>query len=183
MSDQPGPPEPSAPEGLAIAFTEAKPALLRMAVRMCGNAADAEDLVQDVFLQAMRRGVPPNLRNLHAWLTTSLHNLFVDHYRSATRRPSHESIKVQYANFTQIEPDGPEPRWTGITGNDIRDALGDIEPVYRDVYVLHTFDRLSYGQIAERLGIQRITVGTRLNRARKKLREVLVERFGLEDQP
>jgi len=38
---------------------------------------------------------------------------------------------------------------------------------------------LPTSKIAERLSIQRITVGTRLNRARKKLREVLVKRFDL----
>ena len=51
--------------------------------------------------------------------------------------------------------------------------------MYREVYRLHTFEDLSYEQIAQRLGIQRVTVGTRLNRARKKLREILVARFGL----
>jgi RNA polymerase sigma-70 factor (ECF subfamily) len=55
-----------------------------------------------------------------------------------------------------------------------------LDPLYREVYKLHTFEHLTYGEIAQRLSIQRITVGTRLTRARKRLREALVQRFGLE---
>jgi RNA polymerase sigma-70 factor (ECF subfamily) len=83
----------------------------------------------------------------------------------------------------------PEPRshhrrpWSRITSDDIRSALDALEPVYREVYQLHTFEDWTYEQIAHHLGIQRVTVGTRLNRARKKLREVLVARFGLEAKP
>lgn len=52
--------------------------------------------------------------------------------------------------------------------------------MYRDVYSLRMLQDLSYEQIARRLSIDRITVGTPLSRARKRLREVLVRRFGLE---
>jgi RNA polymerase sigma-70 factor (ECF subfamily) len=183
MSDSPDPPEPSAPEGLAAAYADIRVQLMRFAERLCGNAADAEDLVHDMFERAMRQGVPREVRNLHAWLTTNLHNLFIDRCRSIARRPSHESIKDKHDNLTQLEPDGPEPPWSRITTADIRVALGEIDPVYRDVYVLHTFQHLSYEQISQRLRIQRITVGTRLNRARKKLRDVLIARFGLEVPP
>jgi len=173
-------PEPTAPEDLKAIFAEIRPALPRMAERMCKNTADAEDLLQDVFLHALDRGVPPQVRNIPAWLTTCLHNLFIDRCRSIKRRPSHEPIHRIQDNLTQLEPEGPEPEWRNITVSDIRDALEAIEPVYRDVYRLHTFEDQSYDQIAERLATRRVTVGTRLNRARKKLREILAARFGLE---
>ena len=98
-------------------------------------------------------------------------------------RPVFERVELVDLTVDRFEPDGPEPAWSRITIDDIRDALEVIDPVYREVYQLHTFENRTYDQIAHQLGIQRVTVGTRLNRARKKLREVLVARFGLETKP
>jgi RNA polymerase sigma-70 factor (ECF subfamily) len=168
-------------ERLGAAFVDAEPVLTRIAERMCASAADARDLVQDTFERAMRLGLPPDVRNPTGWFATIMHNLFIDRCRVRARRPNHEPLVEQHANVTQIDPDPPEPPWSLITVDDIRAALVEIEPAYSEVYKLHTFERWSYEKIAERLSIKRITVGTRLNRARKKLREVLVRRFGLEE--
>jgi RNA polymerase sigma-70 factor (ECF subfamily) len=170
-------------ERLAAALVGAEPVLSRIAERMCANAADARDLVQDTFERATRQGLPPDVRNPSGWLVTVMHNIFIDRCRARARRPNHESLAEEHANVTQIDPDPPEPAWSRITVDDIRAALAEIEPAYREVYELHTFQRWSYEKIAERLSLQRVTVGTRLNRARKKLREVLVRRFGLEETP
>lgn len=183
MAEQPEAPERGAPDGLTAVFTEVRPALLRMAERMCGNRADAEDVLQNTFLRAVSPGIPSDVRNAAAWLTTMLKNALVDHCRKRIRGPSHEPMTDHHDGLTQLEPDGPEPAWSKITVDDIRDALDALEPVYREVYQLHTFEDRTYEQIAHQLGIQRVTVGTRLNRARKKLREILVARFGLEAKP
>jgi RNA polymerase sigma-70 factor, ECF subfamily len=180
--------QPEALEGklsvrLETALVDAEPALRRIAERLCKNSVDSRDLVQDTFERAMRQGIPPEVRSTAAWLTTIMHNLFIDHCRADARHPSTELLENNYANVTQLEPDASEPAWTRITIQDIRDALDQIEQVYRDVYKLHTFEHLSYEQIAQQLSIQRITVGTRLTRARKSLRAVLVKRFGLEETP
>jgi RNA polymerase sigma-70 factor (ECF subfamily) len=183
MAEQPEAPEPGAIVDLEGEFARIRPTLLRVAERMCGNTADAEDVLQETFLRAVRHGIPPEVRNAAAWLTTMLKNAIVDHCRKNKRRPSHESITEHHNGLTQLEPDGPEPAWGDITIDDIRDALEAIEPVYSEVYRLHTFEDRSYEQIAQQLGILRVTVGTRLNRARRKLREVLVARFGLGSRP
>jgi len=69
----------------------------------------------------------------------------------------------------------PEPSM-----NDLRAALAELDPAYRELYSLHAFDRLSDEQIAERLSIQQEIVGPLLGRARRKLREALVKRSGME---
>lgn len=166
---------------LEAALVDAEPALTRIAERMCANAADARDLVQDTFERATRQGLPPDVRNPAGWLVTVMHNLFIDRCRARARRPSHEPLEVQHVDVARIDPDPPEPAWSRITVEDIRAAVAELDPTYREVYELHTFEGWSYEKIAERLAIQRVTVGTRLNRARKKLREVLVRRFGLEE--
>jgi len=48
----------SAPESLGAALKDAEPVLKRLAERLCGNAADAQDLLQDTFVRAAR-GIPP----------------------------------------------------------------------------------------------------------------------------
>jgi RNA polymerase sigma factor (sigma-70 family) len=65
-----------------------------------------------------------------------------------------------------------------VSLDDVKLALESIDPPYRDVYVMHTFEGQSYEVIAERLKISRVTVGTRLTRTRKQLRKLLVKRFG-----
>ena len=168
---------------LSSAWVDAEPALKRLAKRLCEDSVDADDLLQDTFERVVRQGISPGIRSTGAWLSTIMYNVFMDRYRAAARHPSHEALEDKHTNVTQLEPDVPEPAWTRITVQDIRDALDQIDQVYRDVYVLHTFEHLSFEQIAQQLSIQRITVATRLNRARKRLREVLVKRFGLEAKP
>jgi RNA polymerase sigma-70 factor (ECF subfamily) len=182
MVEQPEASDRSAPASLGAALKDAEPVLKRLAERLCSNAADAQDLLQDTFERVTRLGIPPEVRNTRAWLTTTLHHLFIDHCRATARRPYHEPINDQYENVMPLEPEGPEPEWSRITVADVRDAADELEPVFRDVYLLHTFEHWSYDAIAQELGVQRVTVGTRLNRARKRLREVLVARFRLEDK-
>lgn len=162
---------------------DAEPILSRIAERLCANAADARDLVQDTFERATRLGLPHDVRNPSAWLATTMHNLFIDKCRAAARRPNHEPlVEESHGDIVQIEPDPPEPPWSRITVDDVRAALGELDAVYSEVYALYNFDHWSYEQIADRLSIKRVTVGTRLNRARMKLREVLVKRFGLDEE-
>ena len=62
------------------------------------------------------------------------------------------------------------------SSNDLRAALAELDPAYRELYALHALERLSDDQIAERISIQQVIVGPLLGRARTKLREVLASR-------
>jgi RNA polymerase sigma-70 factor (ECF subfamily) len=165
---------------LRAIIAEAIPGLTKLAERLCATSADASDLVQDTVERAMRNGIPADVRNPSGWLATMLHHLFIDRCRAEARRPPHEPIEDHHDNITPIHVAGLEPAWSRVTMADIYAALEAISPTYREVYALHTFERLSYEAIAERLKINRITVGTRLTRARLELRKVLIARFGVE---
>lgn len=170
------------PKSLEDVLADAEPTLRRFARRLCEDRSDENDLLQDTFVRACRRGIPQEINCTRAWLTRIMHRLFLDRCRAAARHPTPQ-VLGEGLGIASIEQGAPEPPWKRITIEDIRQSLAQIEPVYRDVYVLHAFDQLSYEEIASRLSIERITVGTRLSRARKRLREVLVKRFGLEDEP
>lgn len=182
MAERTGALEVEERKDVAALLADAEPALRRMARRLCASNDDAADLVQDTFERAMRSGIPPGLRSPRAWLTRIMHNLFLDRCRSEASRGV-QPLDDRYAEIVQLEPDGPEPAWGKITIEDVRAALDQVEPVYREVYQTRMFEGLSYEAIAARLGIARLTVGTRLCRARKRLREVLIKRFGLEALP
>lgn len=170
------------PKNLEDVLADAEPTLRRLARRMCEDSSEVHDLLQDTFERACRHGIPQEIHCTRAWLTTIMHRLYLDRRRAAARHPRPQ-VLGDAPGIASFEQGVPEPPWSRITIEDIRQSLLQIEQVYRDVYVLHAFDQLSYEEIAGRLSIERITVGTRLSRARKRLREVLVKRFGLEDEP
>lgn len=147
-------------------------ALLRgIARRLCGNDADAGDLVHDTYERALRawdryadRG------NLRSWLVAILNNLFIDRCRRNRRAPRIEALdEVEVA---APEPGAP-PAWTRVTHQQVDAALATLGVDFRRVYELHALGR-SYDQIAAELQIAKATVGTRLVRARKKLKDALL---------
>ena len=169
---------------LNTALVDAEPVLRGVAERLCATAADAEDLVQDTLERAMRQGLPGDVQNPLAWLVTMMRNLFIDRFRAAARIPPHTSLDELrdnvHDNVTSLDIDNQEPAWSRATIEDVRAALETVSSMYREVYILHTFERLSYEAIAERLKVSRVTVGTRLTRARLRLRKVLVGQLGPE---
>jgi len=161
-------------EAIRATLRENQPFLRALALRLCRNAEEAGDLVQDTCERALRHvhsGLPDAPR---AWLATIMHNLFIDRCRARIRQPARESMEAALA--APALPQEPEPSWSRLTVEDVRDALAQLDPEFREVYRMQAFERRSYSDIAAALGIEPATVGTRLHRARKKLREILMQR-------
>ena len=151
---------------------EHEAALLAVALRLCGNPSDAKDLVQDPFergLKSFDRFAPGT--NGRGWLITILHNLFVDRCRQS-RREQRADVEPESLELPAA-PDEPSPVWATITPEQVQAALGKINPEFRAVYQLHAVEGRSYAEISAQLGIPKATVGTRLIRARRRLRELL----------
>jgi len=159
------------------AVREHEALLLGIARKLCGNDADAGDLVHDTYERALRawdryadRG------NLRSWMVTILHNLFIDRCRKTRRTPKTEAID-------ELEVAAPEPAaqpaWSNVTEQQVNAALATLGPEFRRVYELHASGQ-SYDQIAAELQIAKPTVGTRLIRARKKLKDALLRELGGE---
>jgi RNA polymerase sigma-70 factor (ECF subfamily) len=161
------------------AFREAEPFLRAVARRLCRNTSDCDDLVQDTFERALRAsGAPPV--NSRAWLAAILQNLFIDRCRAVGRRPIHEPLDEHHeitAHPASYAIDD-EPPWSNTTLADIREVLDEVEPEFRRVYEMQVFENRSYEEIAATLRIERVTVGTRLTRARRRLRALLIRRLG-----
>ncbi len=175
QSDRVAPAPPSDSHSFA-AFARQHEALLRAtALRLCGNPADARDLVQDTIERGLR-----NLERFQpgtdgrAWLLTILHRLFIDRCRSRTReRRADLSVEEVEERIAAPEVEAA-PAWASISPEQLEEALARIPEEFSAVYRLHAIEGRSYIEISGKLGIPKATVGTRLIRARRKLREVLM---------
>jgi RNA polymerase sigma-70 factor (ECF subfamily) len=149
-----------------------EPMLYAMALKLCANPADARDLVQDTFERALKAWATlPEGSNERGWVVTILHNLFIDLCRKRKREPRTEDVHEVPVAAPEASPTAPA--WLDITPEQVRGALGSLGAEFRAVYQLHTVEGKSYKEIAAQLDIPIATVGTRLIRARRKLREIL----------
>lgn len=163
---------PSREDRLANALREHRAALTRTARTLCGNPADADDLLHDVYERALRASHRDGDHvNLRAWLHSILRNLFIDRCRHARRHPS--PMSLDEIDVAEAQPERAEA-WAQVTTAQLQAALAELPIDFRRVFELHTFEGLRYEQIAKRLQIAPSTVGTRLSRARGKLRVLLL---------
>jgi RNA polymerase sigma-70 factor, ECF subfamily len=147
--------------------------LYARAMRLLRSRSDALDLVQDTYERALRgkASFQPGT-NLRHWLMTIMYNLFLDRCRRQGREP--RALCLDEHEIASPEPYVPEP-WETITQEQISAALAGLEHPFREVYEMRLIDNCSYDEIADRLTIPRSTVGTRLMRARHKLRQTLLK--------
>jgi len=135
------------------------------------DPAAADDLVQDTVEKALR--ALPRLRpgsNVGAWLERLLSNTFIDRWRRAGRQGQLVSIDV----VDLAAPlDEAEPAWLEISDADLRAAVEQLPPKLGAVFRMHELGQLQYDEIGRRLGVPEGTVGTRLRRARERLRDIL----------
>lgn len=160
---------------LACALRDHRAALTRTARTLCGNPADADDLLHDVYERALRAAQRDGEHvNLRAWLHSILRNLFIDRCRHARRHPS--PMSIDDVDVAEAPPERAA-LWSTVTTAQLEAALAELPADFRRVFELHSFEGLRYDEIAARLHIAPATVGTRLNRARAKLRVLLLRGF------
>lgn len=133
---------------------------------------EARDVVQEVFIKAMRE---PRLFDadfrIQAWLYRVTRNLCFNLVRDRRRR---ETI---LAGSVRVSSEGPpDPLALVFQGEQQAELLQAVEQLsedHRDILLLRYYDDLSYQEIADHLGIKLGTVMSRLSRARDRLLEVV----------
>ena len=136
--------------------------------RLCRESADADDLMQDALLAALRRDQPlPTADDVRAWLTTVIRRRFLDGCR---RRATRRRWQAALAVTTPAAPEPAPPWWHELDLDTVRDHLHTLPPALAAPFRMFTVERASYRAIADRLGIPVATVGTRILRARQRLR-------------
>jgi len=125
--------------------------------------------VQDVLEKTLVTPVPDGA-NARAWLSRVLQNLFIDKLRRIHAR--REDLVPEPVDPVPTEPGA---WWENLTIDAVRAQVANLPEEQRVTFELFTFDGKSYDEIAATLGIAKTTVGTRILRARQKLRELLTK--------
>jgi RNA polymerase sigma-70 factor (ECF subfamily) len=141
--------------------------LFRLAYSLLGNAADAQDVVQEAWAGAYRGlGGFEGRSSVNTWLTR------IVVLQAAKWRRDH---KRRFEPMGATEGRASEEQGSEAVERriDVRAALEKLTPEHREVLVLREYEQMSYEEMAEALGVPRGTVESRLYRARAELRERL----------
>lgn len=162
-------------EEAAASFDPLRPRLTRLAYRMLGSVADAEDIVQETFLRWLSTD-RQSVREPEAFLRRVVMRLCLDVLKSAERRRT-----------TYVGPWLPEPVVEDAPA-DMEDvtlplllALERLSPLERAAFILHDVFAVSYEEIADTLGREQSTVRQLAVRARSNVREQR-PRYALSEQ-
>lgn len=136
--------------------------LIRIAFQQLKNMTDAEDVVQEVYLKIMQyKGGFVSEEHLKAWLIRVTVNKCRDYYRSAWFRKTvqlHEEMDFL----------APEEQV-------VMEELFQLNPLDRTIIYLHYYEGYKMDEIGKILGKNGNTISSRLQRARKKLKKIILE--------
>jgi RNA polymerase sigma-70 factor, ECF subfamily len=148
--------------------------LYSVAYRMTGSAADAEDLLQDIFLQVHRRiDTYRGEAALSTWLHRLAVNACLDFLRSKQGRRQQATDSLE--DLDGVEPTA-HPSWRPdavLNRMDLERAVAQLPPSYRQAFLLHDVEGLEHHEVSELLGIAEGTSKSLVHKARMRLRTLL----------
>jgi RNA polymerase sigma-70 factor (ECF subfamily) len=165
-------PEPLADE-LDEVFREHSRLVYRTAFSVTASAQDAEDIVQTLFLQLLRRGFPPDFRkNPRGYLYRAAINRALNVVKSRRRRESVvDAARRHAATDSPTTADGPEHE-TDLQRRLVA-AIAQLNPRAVEMLVLRYEHDASEAEIGRLLGTSRAVVAVTLFRARARLKKLL----------
>jgi len=176
------PPGPSKNDSFTEEALTHLDAMYGVACKLARNPTEAEDLVQDAFVKAMRaRDSFQAGTNLKAWLFRILTNTFINKYRrgglerSVFDGPDADPLADGWvgANTMRQLRDPESLALMPLVENEIRRALDALPTEFRLAVVLSDVEEFSYEEIAQIMGCPIGTVMSRLHRGRKLLQRAL----------
>lgn len=147
--------------------------LLMFALKLTGNRENANDLLQETILKAMKnKDKYTENTNLKGWMFTIMRNIFINEYRrAAVRKTTVDNTEDSY--FLNLPQDSgfstPEGSYT-LT--EIEKAIASFKDEYRVPFTMHVVG-FKYKEIAEKMDLPIGTVKSRIFFARKQLAEML----------
>ena len=152
--------------------------------RFTGNAADAEDLTQDVFLRIYSNlgSFDAARGSLTVWVTTMTRNLLVDNFRRTRNQRVTSSLDEGWETAEELRPAdrlaaaGPTPHEAAARkelATMVQRALARVSVELREAVILRDLQDLDYKEIAQVLGIPEGTVKSRISRGRAELARLL----------
>jgi RNA polymerase sigma-70 factor (ECF subfamily) len=151
----------TSPLGFAELYERHYAIVYRAALRITGNPADAEDVLQTVFLRILNQGSRLNPTELHqSYFRRSSANAAVDLLR---RRASHAESQLDDASSSAAVESQP------LLKERLRRAIATLEPNDAVLFLLRHVEGLSNGELAEMFDLDKNNIAVRLHRIRQTL--------------
>jgi RNA polymerase sigma-70 factor (ECF subfamily) len=146
-------------------------AVYRLAMRMTGSAADAEDIVQDTFIRAHRQLHHFQGRaGFGSWLYRIAANCAIDHAR---RQPRHRWTESESDQRSSRGPSADDLVYAGEVSDRLQRSLRDLSDQERAAFLLRHEQGCSIDEISEALGVGREAAKHAIFRGVKKMRQAL----------
>ena len=134
-----------------------------------GDDTEAEDILQEVFIRVHRHlCCQPDWDKPARWFYQIARNLTIDHYRRRCEL-------VELSDSWPAEPDLPEDDPEAELALSLKDLIDELPEPYRQALLLTEYQGLSQKQLAESQGISVSGAKSRVQRARDKLRDMLLQ--------
>jgi RNA polymerase sigma factor (sigma-70 family) len=142
-----------------------RPALVKYFLRKCGNAAEAEDLAQDVLVRALKKAQWESVEQAKGYIF----RIAVNRWHDRNRRGLTHGVNVEWddtASFAQAEESSPERVLSSEQElHAVVEALASLSERTRDVFLLFRLEQMKHGQIAEMFGISVSAVEKHVSKA------------------
>ena len=161
-------------DAFALLVQTYETSVYRLALRMCGNAHDAEEVAQEAFMAAWK-GLPSfrGESKFSSWLYQLTTNEAINFLRKEKRHraatPLEDELEPATGDTAQQAAETKELQQA------LQQALDALTPEHRQIFLLRQMRQLSYDEIGRLLGLESGTVKSRLNRAKKQLRQNLLQ--------
>lgn len=146
---------------------------------LSGDADEARDLVQETFLKALKGfGGFQEGTNFRAWMFRILRNTFLTSRTGLERRNTAQENEEGFEESV-VTHDTPEAALIRRADTElVQKAIAQVSPPFREVLLLADVEEMKYQEVAEALSIPIGTVMSRLARARKQVREYILQTAG-----
>ena len=159
--------------------------IYRFGMKMCGDPEDAKDILQETLLAVVR-----NVRDFRGgsavstWLYTIARSFCIKKRRRSKFAPDHEeSLEAESDREARSIPDANRAPDEVMHAKQVKrvleEAIGELDPIYREVLVLRDVEGLSAPKVSEVLGISVEAVKSRLHRARIAVRARVAPVLGI----
>ena len=145
------------------------PRLQRVALRLLGNAEDAEDMVQEVNMKLWnKRDALPDVKDVEAYCVTLTKNMCIDRLRMAEMEKADvDEVPTMLAATDDVE--AQVERHDAV--EQVKQIIGTLPEHQQQVITLRDMEDCSFEEIVEQTGLTAVNIRMLLSRARKTIRE------------
>jgi RNA polymerase sigma-70 factor (ECF subfamily) len=147
---------------------------------LSGDADEARDLVQETFAKALKGfGGFQEGTNFRAWMFRILRNTFLTSKTSLEQRNTLQAEEEGGMEDAAVDHETPELKLLRCADTEmVQKAIAQLSPAFKEVLLLADIEEMKYQEVADALNIPMGTVMSRLARARKQVRDYILQTVG-----